>query len=82
MQDWPGPLFDAASANRGSNNSYWFPGPEGSALRFSWKQGFTRLSRFEATPGDEGGVYLTDAAKDALLAAAGVPTQPPAVPLP
>jgi parallel beta-helix repeat protein len=80
MQDWSGPLFDAASGNHGSDNRYWFPGPEGNAVRFWWKRGFTHLAKFNATPGDEGGSYLTDAEKDALLSSACVPTQPPAAP--
>lgn len=80
-QDWAGPLFDAASNNRGANNSYWFPTPEGSAVRFWWNRGYKHLSRFNATPGEDGGSYLTDTAKDAALTAAGVPTEPPAPPL-
>lgn len=81
-QDWAGPLFNAAGDNRGANNSYWFPTPEGSAVRFWWNRGFKHLSRFNATPGEQGGTYLTDSAKDAILAAAGVPTKPPAPPPP
>ena len=77
-QDWDGVLFDRAAGNRGRGNAYWFPGPEDERVRFEWKgEGHRSLAAFNATPGGEGGRYLSDAEKDAALAAAGIPASPP-----
>ncbi|CAN5778970.1 hypothetical protein BH23CHL7_BH23CHL7_06600 [soil metagenome] len=76
-EDWDGPLFDPESNNRGGNNRYWFPTPEGEELRFGWQGGIALLEEFNATPGEDGGRYLTDAEKDELLTQLGVPLDPP-----
>ena len=65
-------LFDAASNNRGAGNRYWYATPEPSG-RFGWSGTKSRLADFNATPGDESGLYVTAAQRDAALAAAGVP---------
>jgi hypothetical protein len=75
-QDWAGIMFDAASNNRGSGNRYWMNHAEDSHWRFEWQGGKTTLPAFNATPGEEGGRYLTDAEKDSVLANAGMPTAP------
>ena len=72
LQDWTGVLFDAASNNRGASNRYWYATPEPSG-RFGWSGTKSRLADFNATPGDESGLYVTAAQRDTALAAAGVP---------
>jgi parallel beta-helix repeat protein len=73
LQDWSGVLFDAASNNRGAANRYWYSTPEPSG-RFGWNGTKSRLSDFNATPGDEAAVYLSAAQRDSVLTGAGVPT--------
>lgn len=70
-QDWAGPLF--AGSNSGSLNRYWYPVAENGKGRFAWTSQLSTLSAFNATPGEEGGTYMTTADKDAALAAAGIP---------
>ena len=72
-QDWDGPLYDPAAANRGVANRYWSNVAEGRHPRFSWSGEISTLAAFNATPGDETGSYLDDAEKDRLLAEAGIP---------
>ena len=76
LQDWAGVLFDAASNNRGAANTYWRDVAEPTLSRFEWAGSRDTLAKFNATPGEEGGRYLTAAEKDALLQAAGIPTAP------
>jgi len=71
FEDWAGSLHDGT--NRGIDNSYWVPDPEPAACRFEWRGCLSTLAAFAATPGG-GGAYLTDTAKDAALAAAGIPS--------
>jgi hypothetical protein len=73
LQDWAGPLFDPASNNHGAANAYWWPTAENGSARFGWNGNIGSLTSFNATPGEEGGRYLSDAEKDAVLAAAGIP---------
>lgn len=71
---WAGPLYDPVSNNRGSLNRYWYPAREGTYARFKWSApGFALLSKFNATPGEQGGRYLTATEQQQVLAAAGVP---------
>jgi len=70
-QDWAGPLF--AGTNGGSLNRYWYPTSENGTGRFAWTSQTGSLATFNATPGEEGGTYLTTTEKDAALAAAGIP---------
>lgn len=74
IQGWTDTMFDPSNANMGANNSYWFPSPEDSDTRYEWRHSEdNRLARFNDTPGEEHGRYLTQAEKDALVAAKSVP---------
>jgi parallel beta-helix repeat protein len=66
-------LFQAANGNSGSGNRYWVAVGEPSSHRFGWLGPKDRLADYNATPGEEGGVYLSLAQRDAALAAAGIP---------
>lgn len=74
QEDYDGMLLDPASNNRGEANRYWYK-PEPSA-RFEWDGLISTLTAFNATPGEEAGRYLSDAEKEAVLQAAGVPASP------
>jgi len=78
--DWgESTLFEPGSNNRGANNRYWYPGPEGSEQRFGWADGgIPTLAEFGATAGEENGRYLTAAEKDAVLASEAMPATPEA----
>jgi parallel beta-helix repeat protein len=71
-------MYSAQAGNSGSANRYWIPQPEGSTkVGFSWGDTHTSsLAAFNATPGEEGGSYLSDAERDQILAGAGMPTAP------
>jgi len=73
VQDWAGVLYDAASANEGYDNAYWFPVAETSGDRYHSTGPYQTLSAFNATPGEERGRYLTIAEKDAVLAQHNLP---------
>jgi hypothetical protein len=66
-------MFDAASGNRGVNNSYWFPDREGAAPRFAWASNRTRLADFNTTPGEQNGRYLSGSERDDVLSSLGLP---------
>ena len=72
-------MYQPASNNWGANNKYWYTTSEGSWERFRWQRPPTLklLSEFDATPGEAGGRYLTQAEKDAALSGEGIPTAPP-----
>jgi hypothetical protein len=72
LQDWAGVLFNAASNNRGALNLYWNAVPEPSG-RFGWNGTISRLSDFNATPGEHRGTHLTLAQLDAAIIAVGIP---------
>jgi parallel beta-helix repeat protein len=56
--------------NRGYSNDYWYPRTEDGSVRFEWGgRDFYQLSKLNDMPGEEGGRYISDAEKDALLAA-------------
>lgn len=75
ISGWSPQMFDPDSNNRGEGNVYWYPDPEGDLVRFEWeKTGYPELEDFEATPGEEGGRYLTQAEKDAVVADKSLPT--------
>jgi len=76
LQDWAGTLTSSTSGNHGALNRYWRSQPEPSWCRFSWNICIDSLASFNATPGEEGGRYLSDLERDAALAAAGVPSAP------
>ena len=73
-QDWNGPLYLDSSGNHGSADRYWVAGTGGSP--YHWQVDIDSLDRFNTTPGEEGGSLLTDAEKDSILTAAGVPVAP------
>jgi parallel beta-helix repeat protein len=79
LQDWPGVLFQSRSLNRGAGNRYWYPNTEGKT-RFAWSTGIADTQRylreFNATPGEEAGVYMTALQKSTALSAARVPLAP------
>jgi hypothetical protein len=69
-------LYDPAANNRGHDNRYWYPQPEGSDYRFLWNGKFKMLGHFNSTFGEERGSYLSDAEKQQLLDAGLVPAFP------
>jgi hypothetical protein len=69
-------LYDPAANNRGHDNRYWYPQPEGSHYGFLWNDKFKKLGRFNATVGEERGSYLSDAKKQQLLNTGPVPAFP------
>jgi hypothetical protein len=70
-------MFDPTSNNRGEGNAYWYPDPEGGPVRFEWeKTGHPKLEDFNATSGEEGGRYLTQTEKDAVVADKNIPADP------
>lgn len=75
-EDFGGSLFSADQNNHGSNNRFWFAFPEAGNWRFAWNGNFGALADFARTPAGPGDSYLTDAQKDTILAAAGVPAAP------
>ena len=63
--------------NRGNSNRYYFPTAEGTIARYYWRGiGYTRLSNFNGTPGEEGGSYMSTTEKNSALSPLGVPTSP------
>ena len=68
-----GNLYDPADNNRGHDNRYWYPVPENLQDRYAWDAEFAPLGAFNDTPGEEGGVYLSDAEKDEVVATNGIP---------
>jgi hypothetical protein len=76
LQDWSGGMFSATKDNRGTANQYWHSKLEPTLCRFAWGDCLSRMSTFNGTPGEQGGLYLTNAYKDAFLKALKVPTMP------
>lgn len=76
LQDWSGPLYTASSNNSGSGNDYWASVAEPQWARYVWNGAISTLTSFNATPGEEGGVYLTPSVLAANLANAGIPASP------
>ncbi len=72
LQDWNGVMFNAASNNRGDHNRYWHALAE-PTTRFAWNGGKSRMSDFNATPGESSGTYLSSADAMALLSESGMP---------
>jgi parallel beta-helix repeat protein len=71
--DHGGTLYASANANTGARNRYWSGAPEPTSGRFEWSGTRSTLAAYNATPGEEGAVYVTTAERDAILGAAGVP---------
>jgi hypothetical protein len=66
---WYGPAvtFTSSANNRGGYNRYYYPARQNDNARFAWAGPITRLSEFNATPGEEQGSYLSASEKDAVL---------------
>ena len=75
LQDWDGVLFDPASNNSGHDNAYWYPRTE-DANRYAWGKPIDILAEFNATRGEDGATYLTDAEKTALVEGYALPSAP------
>ena len=75
LEDWPGRLFDPASANGGDDNAFWYGTLEG-PTRFAWDGDLAALSAFATKPGGATSRYLSDVDKEAILAHAGLPPAP------
>jgi hypothetical protein len=75
LEDWPGRLFDASSANGGRANRFWYGTREG-PVRWAWDGDLDRLEAFRKTPGGTESRYLSDVEKEAILADAGLPPAP------
>jgi parallel beta-helix repeat protein len=59
----------ADPTNRGYSNDYWYPHGENGSVLFKWAgKDYSQLSRFNLTPGEEDGRYMSDVEKNALLA--------------
>jgi hypothetical protein len=78
LQDWNGVMYRSTSNNRGLDNRYWHSQSEPTWGRYGWEGPISRLSTFNATPGEQGGVYISTATRDAILASAGMPLSPQA----
>jgi parallel beta-helix repeat protein len=77
LQDWAGVMYNASSNNRGANNRYFYPTAEGTKARFSWNKAlYKSLTDFNKTPGEEGGRYLSQSEKDAVVADKSIPATP------
>lgn len=70
-------MFSDKAQNRGENNRYWLPQPEGSSsVYFSWgDENFVELDAFNATPGEENGIYLSDDEMRSTLEEQGIPPE-------
>jgi Ca2+-binding RTX toxin-like protein len=75
-----GNLYDPAANNRGHDNRYWYPFPEGYQKRYAWEVDLASLGAFNDTLGEEGGRYLWDAEKDEVVTTTGIPDVPPPPP--
>jgi hypothetical protein len=75
-QSYVSDIYASTSNNRGNSNRYYFPTAEGTIPRYHWGKGYTSLSAFNGTPGEEGATYMSSAEKDAALTSLGVPTSP------
>lgn len=77
LQDWDGVLFRRTSDNRGAYNRYWYPTRESTIARFEWyRKPRHELANFNTTLGEEDGRYLSEAEKDRVVSAAGIPPYP------
>jgi hypothetical protein len=70
----------ADATNFGENNSYWYnngASSEGSQDRFAWgATNYKNLTAFNATPGEENGVYLNNTQKNAVVSTYSLPSSP------
>jgi hypothetical protein len=71
-------LYRASSRNGGSNNNFWYPGPEDGSQRFYWNDtSYSSLASFNGTVANTpGGSYLTSGQKSQVLASSNMPATP------
>jgi hypothetical protein len=74
----PSQLYAPAAGNTGAANRYWTPLPDTGGIQFGWTDDYSLLGAFNATPGEEGGQYLTLTEKNQALGSAGIPLTPAA----
>jgi hypothetical protein len=75
LQDWGGVLFSSGSANIGSGNDYWWSTTL-PRCAYEWNGCYASLSAFNGTPGEQGGVAISAATRNARLSGSGIPTSP------
>jgi hypothetical protein len=75
LQDWGGVLFRSSSGNAGANNRYWHSQAE-PTTRFAWAGSHSRLTSFNATPGEASGRYLSVSERASILESASMPASP------
>ena len=75
-QDGTGGTLYTDPTNRGVSNDYFSLG--GDVANFVYNYNQMMLFQFNATNGEEGGIYINSATKDSLLTAAGIPLNPEA----
>src|SRR5215212_10271152 len=68
-----GNLYDPAANDRGHDNRYWYPVPEGLQDRYACDVGLAWLGAFNDTPGEVCFVDLADTEKDEVVAANSIP---------
>ena len=77
LTDFPSDVDTPAANNRGERNAYYYPTPEAGFMRFGWPGLETdSLDRFNTTPGEHDGRYVTADEADSRLAERGIPTEP------
>jgi Right handed beta helix region len=75
LDDGGSSLFSPSAGNRGDGNRFWAPA---GAARWAWNGDVDGVAAFASLAGGTGSVSLDVAARDAALAAAGVPIEAPA----
>lgn len=76
LQDWPGPLYERSSDNRGSDNRYWTAEPEPEGEHFHWTSDLTTEAAFHQTPVGLGGAYISLDERDRILSEEGIQSRP------
>jgi parallel beta-helix repeat protein len=77
LQGWSEQMFDPSNNNRGQDNRYWYPSPEGDSVRYNWADtSESSLADFNTTPGEQNGRYLSEREKDAVVGERHIPASP------
>jgi hypothetical protein len=76
--DWTSGMYTPSAANTAAHNAYWSLAPEPQWARFGQWNGTSvqTLAALNTTPVGGASTYLSTAALDSLLAAAGLPLAP------
>ena len=74
--DHGGSSYASGNGNRGYRNRYWIGGSRTTFDRFEWSGPRATLSAYNATPGEQGGKYLTVAQRNTILRSKSIPTRP------